>query len=194
VLIGKLSIMSDKYKILEPERPYFITYTLVRWIKLFQVPEYANIVIDTIRYCQANKELELFAYCIMPSHVHLMARSPHVLLSGITRDIKKYSSFRILEHMKNNPGYDEYLSIFGQEASKIKRNRYYKVWQDGYHPEVIISNKFFYQKLEYIHNNPVTDGLVENSEDFLYSSARNYAGLEAVLEIIQEMPRIRFKI
>ena len=49
--------------------------------------------------------------------------------------------------------------------------------------EEIFSNSFIEQKIEYIHNNPVRAGIVEKPEDYLYSRARNYAGLDAVIEI-----------
>jgi REP element-mobilizing transposase RayT len=76
------------------------------------------------------------------------------------------------------------IEAFKKAASDIRRNKYLKVWQDGYHPEMIYSNKFFFQKLNYIHMNPVKAGIVELPEDYYYSSARNYAELSAPLEII----------
>ena len=42
---------------------------------------------------------------------------------------------------------------------------------------------FLYEKLEYIHNNPVEDLIVEKPEDYLFSSARNYAGLDCYLDV-----------
>lgn len=59
----------------------------------------------------------------------------------------------------------------------------YKVWQDGYHAEMIYSNSFIKEKINYIHQNPVKDKIVRSAEDY-YSSARNYASLENDLEII----------
>jgi hypothetical protein len=78
------------------------------------------------------------------------------------------------------------LLVFQNKANETKRNKKVKIWLDGYHPELIFSNKFFFQKLNYIHNNPVAAGLVLKPEDYYYSSARNYAGLSAPLEIIFE--------
>ena len=66
------------------------------------------------------------------------------------------------------------LDLFSKACEHLKREQDYKVWQNGYHAEVVQSNKFIYQKLNYIHNNPVVDGLVENPEDYLFSSARSY--------------------
>ena len=75
------------------------------------------------------------------------------------------------------------LYLFEFEAKKHKRNTKYQVWTHKNHPEYIYSNKFIRQKLDYIHNNPVKAGIVEHSEEYLYSSARNYAGLDNLLTI-----------
>lgn len=178
--------MSEKYKVYETEYSYFITFTLVEWKKLFHIPLYADILIDSIQYCQKNKGLELFGYVIMPNHIHLITRSEVQPLGGIIRDIKKYTAIRIIDELAGDINHQSKLTVFQKAASRIKRNRVYKVWQDGYHPEVIMSNKFFYQKLKYIHDNPVNAGLVDSPELYLYSSARNYAELDHVLDIILE--------
>ncbi len=78
------------------------------------------------------------------------------------------------------------LELFKTYCGHLKRNQEYKVWQDGNHAEVIYTNQFFDQKLSYIHQNPVEEMIVNNPEDYLYSSARNYAELPYLLEIIME--------
>ena len=52
------------------------------------------------------------------------------------------------------------------------------------HAVVIYSPEFAKEKLEYLHNNPVRAGLVRKPEDYIYSSATNYAEMESVLEVI----------
>ena len=47
--------MSEKYKITEQERAYFVTLTIAGWIDLFTRKEIKCIVIDSIKYCQQNK-------------------------------------------------------------------------------------------------------------------------------------------
>ncbi len=178
--------MSEKYKPLDPSGVYFITITLVEWVKLFDKNQYAEIIVGSIKYCQQNKGLELYGYCIMPSHVHMIARAINNNLPAIIRDIKKFTSVQLTRKLENDGDHEGHLQLFAKAASIIKRNEKYKVWQDGYHPEQIVTNKFFYQKLNYIHNNPLNDGLVNNPTDYLYCSSRNYAGLETRLEIIIE--------
>ena len=63
--------------------------------------------------------------------------------------------------MKRN----EMLRIFRKAGEKLKRITNYKVWQDGNRPIVLYSNKFIWQKLDYIHKNPIDYGLAENAEE-----------------------------
>ena len=182
--------MSEKYKAFDPGYSYFITLTLVEWQNLLHIPLYAEIIIDSIRFCQQKKGLELFGYVIMPSHIHLIARSEETPIGDVVRDLKKYTANQITERLAKDLEHKSMLKVFAEAASQIKRNSRYKVWQDGFHPEVIMSNRFFYQKLKYIHDNPVEAGLVASAELYPYSSARNYAKLDYVLEIILETPRL----
>lgn len=76
------------------------------------------------------------------------------------------------------------MQKFADAAKKAKKEQNYKVWQDGYHAIETWSEEFIYQKLNYIHQNPVEDQTVEKPEDYLYSSARNYADMEGKLEVI----------
>jgi hypothetical protein len=76
------------------------------------------------------------------------------------------------------------LDYFKKACEHLKRDQSYKVWQDGYHAEIIETNWFIKQKVDYINNNPVKDKVVTLPEDYYFSSARNYAGLENDLDIV----------
>jgi putative transposase len=182
--------MSEQYKAFDAEAPYFITFTLVEWIPLLNIPEFASMLIDSLKFCVQNKGISIFGYCIMPSHVHLIVKSELYPLGSVIRDIKKFTASQISHRTETVEKYHEYFKVFQNSATGIKRNKHVKIWQDGYHPEIIISNKFFFQKLNYIHNNPVVAGFAARSEDYYYSSARNYAGLDAPLEIIFESQQL----
>ena len=69
----------------------------------------------------------------------------------------------------------------GEKNQKISK---YHFWQDGCYTEVISSLKFFKQKLDYIHQNPVRAEFVRYPQDYLYSSAIDYAGGRGLLEVI----------
>ena len=72
---------------------------------------------------------------------------------------------------------------------KYKKKQDNQVWTHENHAELIYSQKFIEQKLNYIHENPVRSRIVTKAEDYLYSSARNYADLENVIDIIKLIVR-----
>jgi REP element-mobilizing transposase RayT len=116
-----------------------------------------------------------------------MCRAPEEdRLSDVMRDFKTFTSKMILKNILNEPESrrEWLLDLFSKACEHLKRDQQYKVWQSGYHAEIVQSNKFIYQKLNYIHNNPVVDRIVENPEDYLFSSARNYADKEALVDVI----------
>ena len=166
--------MSRKYKIGEQDRIYFITITIVKWVNIFNNLECVQIVIDSLKFCQKEKGLVIHAWCLMPNHLHMIVgRSGIMNIEDIIRDLKKYTSVHLTKALKNQKMYKE-LSVFQLAAEESKKHQYYKVWQDGFHPVVLDSNKLIDQKLDYIHYNPVSAGITELPEEFVYSSAKDY--------------------
>ncbi len=85
--------MSTKYKAITSEEAYFITITTVGWIDVFTRLNQKNVLIDALQYCQKNKGLEIYGYCIMSSHIHLLCKGTDgFILSDIIRDFKKFTS------------------------------------------------------------------------------------------------------
>jgi len=181
--------MSEKYKIWDQRKAYFLTLTVVGWIDVFTRKSHKLTIVESLQYCQKEKGLTLLGYCLMPSHLHLIARAESTYtLSDILRDFKKYTSKAIIRQVMTEPESrrDWMLEYFSKSGDTHKRVTEHKLWQDGNHAEEINSNKFFNEKLEYIHNNPVEELIVERPEDYFFSSARNYAGLNNYLEVVLE--------
>ncbi|TDP01555.1 REP-associated tyrosine transposase [Flavobacterium sp. 245] len=179
--------MSTKCKATTTEEAYFITVTAVGWIDIFTRLNQKNILISALKYCQENKGLEIYAYCIMSSHIHLLCKGTNgFVLSDIIRDFKKFTSKKIIQTIIDEPESrrEWMLEYFQKSCEHLKKNQTYKVWQNGYHAEHIYSNKFIKQKIDYIHNNPVKDKTVSSAEDYYFSSARNYSGLENDLDVV----------
>jgi putative transposase len=178
--------MSDKYKIRDIEKAYFVTLTVVGWIDVFTRKCHKLLLVDSLGYCQQHKGLVIFGWCLMPSHLHMIVRSEgENTLSDILRDFKKYTSKAIVKQIvETTESRREWmLEMFAKTGESQKRIKDYKFWQDGNHAEEIYGNKFFFQKLDYIHANPVEEMIVSKAEDYLFSSARNYAELDNLLEI-----------
>lgn len=121
----------------------------------------------------------------MSNHIHLLVKSTTDNLSGTLRDFKSYTSKLILEEIQNsNESRREWmLKLFKDAAFKHKRNSEYQFWTHENHSEHIFSNRFMEQKLEYIHYNPVRAGIVNNPEDYRYSSAIDYADGKGLIPI-----------
>ena len=178
--------MSEKYKTAEKDKAYFVTFTIVEWLKVLQEDSFKMIVINALKFYQQNRGLLVYAYCIMPNHVHMIVQSNGTeSVSEVLRDLKKYTSKEISKKLDadNSAFAKNALNVFRKEGERLKRIKKYKVWQDGNRPMVLFTNKFIWQKLNYIHNNAVEAGLVIKPEDYMYSSARNYADLNSVLDI-----------
>lgn len=179
--------MSTKYKATMSDSGYFITITIVGWVDVFARLKQRNVIINALKYCQKHKGLEVYAFCIMSSHIHLLCKAKEVfVLSDIMRDFKKYTSKRIIDTIITylESRREWLLDYFQKSCEHLKRNQKYKVWQDGYHAEICMTNRFIQQKLKYIHDNPVKDKIVENAEQYMFSSARNYADLDNELDVL----------
>lgn len=178
--------MSEKYKFNDPDGIYFVTMTIVFWIDLFTRRDFKNMVVESLTYCKEKKGLKIHAWCIMDSHMHLIiSRSEQESLSDIMRDFKKYTSKRVIDLTSTiNESRREWLiRAFENAAKKLKRNSKYKVWQDGNHPVLLDTNEMMDQRMNYIHQNPVESGIVEEAEHYLFSSARDYSGKKGLLEV-----------
>jgi putative transposase len=178
--------MSDKYKIRDIDKAYFVTLTVVDWVDVFTRNNHKLLLIDSLKYCQQNKGLVIFGYCLMSSHLHMIIKAEeNYTLSDILRDFKKFTSKALVKQIEAEPESrrEWMLALFSKAGEPLKRIKDYKFWQDGNQAKEIYGHQFLCEKLEYIHNNPVEEMIVSKPEEYIFSSARNYAGLENVLDV-----------
>ena len=169
--------MSGGYRITDPSAIHFITFAVVEWVDVFTRKEYRDIVLDSIRYCQKEKGLVLYSWCLMSNHLHMAISAKGNNISDVLRDFKKYTSKQITDAIKTNPQESRrqwMIEIFKKAGEQNSRNEVYQFWRQDNQPKELISQRFCDQKLDYIHNNPVEAGLVDKAEDYVYSSARDY--------------------
>jgi REP element-mobilizing transposase RayT len=185
--------MSTGYLITEQDRAYYLTFQVVDWIDVFTRKEYKDIIIENFKYCQKHRQLELFAYVIMSNHIHLLARSGEENMSGFIRDFKTYTSKTIVSAIEtgNESRKEWMLKLFADYARKHNPEQKFQFWTHENHAEMIYSPAFVEQKIDYIHNNPVRAGYVARPWDYMYSSARNYADLESLIDVITLTRRIK---
>jgi putative transposase len=173
------------YVITEQYSTYFVTFTIVGWVDVFTRKELNEIIVDSLKFCQKQKGLIINAYVIMSNHIHLIVRAAPDSegLSAIIRDFKKYTSKKILEFVLTDKkeSRQEWMKIvFAYHAKYNKNNSKYQVWQQNNRPKMLIHPRFSQRIISYIHLNPVRSKIVDQPEDYVYSSARNYAEYKEV--------------
>jgi len=169
----------DRYRILDPAAPHFLTCTVLEWLPLFAQQANARILLDSLQFLQDQRRLTLYAYVILENHCHFLARSPD--LPKAIASFKSFTAARILKRMteKNSPA----LRLLALHKAKHKVDRQYQVWQEGSHPEQVDGEAMIRQKLSYIHNNTVARGYVDDPLHWRYSSARNYDGQDGLISV-----------
>jgi putative transposase len=179
-------LSGDRYKIDDQNGLYFLTFTVVDWVDIFTRKEYCYDIIDSFKYCQENKGLVLYAWCIMSSHLHIICRAKEEFrLSDIIRDFKKFTAKRIIDRITNEPeSRREWLLFRFEYAAKYKKqNAKYMFWKKDNHAVLLDNNTMMQQRLDYVHNNPVEAGIVDEPEQYVFSSARDYAGQKGMLDV-----------
>ncbi|MGP1994268.1 REP-associated tyrosine transposase [Zobellia laminariae] len=178
--------MSRKYKFHNKTGLYFVSFATVNWIDVFTRQLYFSVLAESIDFCRKEKGMEVYAYCFMPSHVHLIFRSAKEQPMELLRDFKKYTSKKVIDAIENNAheSRKEWLLWFFERAGKKQGNvSKYQFWQHHNKPIELWSTAVIKQKIDYIHNNAVESGFVTDAVDWKYSSARNFEGDKTTLEI-----------
>lgn len=177
---------TTSYRIKDENGLYFLTFSTVEWIDVFTSKKYRDIIVESLAYCISEKGLELCSWVIMSNHIHLVARAKEgYKLTAILRDMKKFTSKRIVEEIKESSESrrDWLLLVMKNVAAQNSKQQNYQLWRNDNHPIILYSNAVIKQKVYYIHQNPVVSGLVFKAEDYVYSSAVDYSGERGLLPI-----------
>jgi REP element-mobilizing transposase RayT len=169
--------MPNSYRVFTDQHyAYFVTWTSVDWLPLFDKEPYRQIVLDSLNYFRTEKNTQLNAFVIMPTHLHaILWPEIGISLSDVIRDFKRFTSREISREAIRQCA-AEFIEVFkrARNENRAQDVSTYQVWQEGSHPEAIFTEKFARQKMDYIHMNPVRAGLVEMATDWPYSSAKAY--------------------
>ncbi len=149
----------------------FFTATIKDWKKLLKPDKYKDIIINSLKHLVEVKKIFVYAFVIMPNHIHIIwnIREPS-LLGNVQRDFLRYTAQIIrFDLQKNHP---KVLTYFKSE----RKDRKYQFWQDRSYNNVLHNRKVIEQKIDYIHNNPVMKHwkLTEKPQSYKYSSAEYY--------------------
>lgn len=173
--------MSEKYKT-HSDGLYFVSFSVVGWIDVFTRREYQEILVDSITYCQQHKNLKIYCYCIMPSHVHFITYSENGEISNVLRDLKSYTAKQIIKAIEENPTESRkewMLNKFEYHGKNSPQKQKMQFWKHDNHPFFLYSNKMIQQKVDYIHNNPVEAGFVNEPKEWRLSSANGQSPIKS---------------
>ena len=154
---------------------FFITTTFFSFVRILSIGKaYPHILRDSLMYVLEKYSAKLFAYVFMPSHIHFIIHIPEgESISSFMRDFKKYTSIRMRQQLELD-GRQDWIEELRRNAAG--RKHVFKLWMDRFDDIVIKNDRLMRVKVNYIHQNPVRAGLVDDAEDWDYSSARFYGG------------------
>jgi REP element-mobilizing transposase RayT len=144
--------------------------------------EYADLLVDSLIYCIRHKGLQIYAWCLMPSHLHMVCRTgEEKLLSDVLRDFKSFTAKEIIRGVEQNPEESRkewLLYLFRHYAKGNRSGATYQFWQHHNHPIGLDSAAWIEEKITYIHQNPVQARIVDEPEHYAYSSAHPFSKIK----------------
>jgi putative transposase len=170
-----------RYKFLpDDSQPYFISTATVNWLPLFNNPDIAVFLFDSLKFLQANGRITLYAYVLMENHLHLVASA-----ENLAKELSNFKSYTARQSIDYYQAHENQFILDQLALSELegRQDRQYQFWQKGVMPKRIQSRQVMVQKVEYMHQNPLRRGYVDVPEHWCYSSARNYAGMTGFLDV-----------
>ena len=149
----------------------FFTATILRWQKLLYDNNLKQIIIDSLHWLVTEKRCYVYAFVIMPNHIHLLWK----IADGLEREIVQGAFLSFTAHAFKKYLKQNNVSLL-EEYHVDAKDRSYQFWQRTPMVKETWSEKFFLQKLNYIHQNPCQPHwmLAALPEDYKWSSAMFY--------------------
>ncbi len=171
----------ERYRIHAEAAVYSLTYSIIEWLPVFVAEASCKIVTDSLTFCHHAKHLRINGYVIMPTHMHLIAFDADLDSERLVRtlaDFRKFTGRQLSDYCTlHSPKC--FRETLRDQATADRERRF---WQPSRHPEAIQGERFWQQKLDYLHDNPRRKGLVRNPGHWRFSSAAWYMsdGVQAV--------------
>ena len=154
---------------------FFVTFSVVGHTPIFEQAQCRDIIIDNLGFYQERGDFTIIAYVVMPNHIHIVVNvKKNLSVSLCIGNFKRITSRQISKHLHDTGNHaliKRLLIAAEQEPAKDT-----KIWKPRFDSFVLNNIDTLNQKIQYIHNNPVKAGLVENPNDWPYSSASSYSG------------------
>lgn len=172
--------MSERWKFVG-EYAHFISFAVVGWIDVFTRADYAEFLLKNLDFCRKNKGLKLYAFVIMPNHVHLVAAAEQGNLGEVMRDFKTYTSKELVKMIAANERESRrewMLRLFKEYGAANPQNVHHQFWQQSNKPILLNTPKKFADSCAYVLQNPLAAGLVTDATAYRWSSANPLVGID----------------
>ncbi|PIY96293.1 MAG: hypothetical protein COY66_04625 [Candidatus Kerfeldbacteria bacterium CG_4_10_14_0_8_um_filter_42_10] len=158
-----------KYNI--PGQIHFVTIKTYKNRTFFKDSNCCNILLNEISFYNNKLNFRFFGYVIMPNHAHLLIEPNDAInISKIIQCIKTVSAKKVKRYFF----FDHSTGSWDDVVPATRREKTFHLWQPNFFDFNVYTESKFIEKLNYIHNNPVGAGLVDDIEDWVYSSWHNY--------------------
>ncbi len=170
-----LAVMARKWSNQNlPGALHFVTGNFLNRIPVFKQEICCQSFIDTLASSLSGWPCKLIAYVLMPDHFHLIVNPQDGRIREFTGKLKSLSAKGIIH---SSHGIDFKVDSEGSS----------QVWQESFKATPLWSAWMIWQKINYIHANPVKAGLVSSAKDYPWSSFQAfYSGSEKPLKVDQE--------
>jgi len=163
----------ETYRIHDQSSVYFVTYSIVEWLPVSVTDKACLIVADSLTQCHREKGLRINAFVIMPTHMHMIVFDEQFDNERLKKSLDSFRRFtgrQLAEYCSENMP----MAFRDALVHSAGHDRERQFWQDSRHPEGLHTQKFWSQKWDYLHANPVRKGLVSYSADWRFSSGAFY--------------------
>ena len=167
---------------------YFISFATVYWIDVFVRQEYMKLMIESWKHCQENKALQIYGWCIMTSHIHMIIGTTGKKLDEIVGEMKSCTSTQFKKNIKDHlqeSRKEWMLWLMERAGKKNSNNSNWQFWQQHNQPIEIVNQKMYVETVWYIHQNPVVSGFVYEAEQWIYGSAKSYANNNGIIKLTE---------
>ena len=163
--------MRSRYQARQPDAAYFVTSTVIQWLPVFTTSARCDILVEALAYCREHKGLRITAWVILDNHFHAILAAPD--LPRVMADLKRHAAKQMIAQLQAERC-EWLLHLLRTFRAPHKTESTHQFWQEGFHPQAIISDEMMVQKRDYLHANPGKRGPVAAPEDWRYSSAHEW--------------------
>lgn len=140
------------------DKTWFITFTCFHWLSLFEITNSYDFLYNWLNLINKKYKIDTVAFVFMPNHVHLILHlDTSTNLNKVISNGKHFIAYEIIKRLKAQNNTDLILTLKnGCSDEERKKGQLHKVFETSFDAKVILTDKFLFQKLDYIHHNPVS--------------------------------------